>query len=142
VFRFEIPIRFADLDALAHVNNVRALEFLQEARVAMTRELGYAFEAGSLGQHIEGLGQYIVRIENDYVSPIQMQDGRVIVESGIERIGTSSYTIAHTASVPDGRVVLRARAVMVCVNATSGSSAPIPDGWRSAMKAHLVRDGD
>ena len=35
--RYACPIRWADLDLLGHVNNVRYVDYLQEARVDLMR---------------------------------------------------------------------------------------------------------
>jgi len=133
-----IAIRWADLDLMGHVNNVRAMEFLQEARIALIAELGYAITADTAAVTFDGVGQVIARHEVDYVAPILHSHGHIVVESALEQIGRSSYTISHVATLPDGTVAIRSRAVMVCVDPTTNRSAPIPDVWRAALSRHLV----
>ncbi len=134
----EIAVRWADLDLMGHVNNVRAMEFLQEARIALITELGYAITADSAGVTFEGVGQVIARHEVDYVAPILHSHGHVLVESWLDHIGRSSYTIVHVVTLPDGTVAIRSRATMVCIDPTTGRSAPIPELWRDSLAAHLI----
>lgn len=137
---FDIPVRFADLDTLRHVNNVRALEFIQEARVAMIHELGYSFASEHGGAEMAGVSQYIARIENDYLAPILLEHRTVTVTTWISRIGNSSYQMRHEATIPDGTVVLRAVSTMVCIDPATSRSTRIPDGLRALMERHLIAD--
>ncbi|MEI6374618.1 MAG: thioesterase family protein [Actinomycetes bacterium] len=134
----EIAIRWADLDLMGHVNNVRAMEFLQEARIALIAELGYAITADSAGVTFEGVGQVIARHEVDYAAPILHSHGHVVVESWLEHIGRSSYTIVHVVTLPDATIAIRSRATMVCTDPTTGRSTPIPELWRASLEAHLI----
>ncbi len=107
-FRTTVPIqvRFADTDALGHVNNAAYLQYLEIARVEwLKRCLG---ETGS-----DRYGVIVARIEIDYRSPVKMGE---TIAAGIRvtRLGGASfdmeYLIEETGS---GRLVAQAKSVLV-----------------------------
>lgn len=140
VARHEIPLRFADLDMLGHVNNVRAMELIQEARVSLMRDFGYELNVDVIGENFEGVAQVIARAEVDYLRPILLSHRVVTVETTVGRVGRSSYDLKHVVVVPDGTEVMRATSVMVCVSPQTGASAPIPDTWRAVLESELVKE--
>ncbi len=61
--RYHVQLRWSDMDALRHVNNVQFLRFLEDARVQMM------VEAGRRTLESE-LGVVVVRHEIDYRRPL------------------------------------------------------------------------
>ena len=49
----------------------------------------------------------MARIEIDYVSSLVLEDAEVLLSFAVERVGSSSLTLAETMQAPDGRVVAR-----------------------------------
>ncbi|WP_278256592.1 acyl-CoA thioesterase [Nocardioides convexus] len=64
--RYDCPLRWADLDLLGHVNNVRYVDYLREARGALLRA---CLEAAGVERH-EGDGYVVVRHEVSFVAPL------------------------------------------------------------------------
>ncbi len=65
---YECPVRWADLDALGHVNNVVYVDYLQEARVDMFR----SHRVELMGQElVEGL--VVARTQVRYVEPLMFR---------------------------------------------------------------------
>lgn len=48
-FERDIPVRWSDLDALGHVNNLAFLDYVQEARIDALEQLGVHLEGPSDG---------------------------------------------------------------------------------------------
>jgi acyl-CoA thioester hydrolase len=100
-------MRWSDMDAFGHVNNVEYLTYLEEARVDML--FTHAHRTGG-----EGLAEGVVvaRHEIDYKRPITFSPKPVRIETWVTRIGNSSFTLAHEISADD---VLCAKAASVIV---------------------------
>ena len=63
VFSAEIDMRWADLDAYGHVNNVAIFSYLEASRMKLWLEAGFDFLHGS----IQAL---VAKAECDYLKPI------------------------------------------------------------------------
>ena len=121
-----LPLRFRDVDAFGHVYHAEYLTLLDEARTRWFRAAVALDEPGA----------YVVaRIEIDYVSSLVLDDAEVVATFAVERVGTSSVTLAETLSAPDGRVAARVRSVTVRHDLSAGRSRPLTD----AEKARLAQ---
>ena len=122
--QIRLPLRFRDVDAFGHVYHAEYLTLLDEARTRWFRE------AVALDQP----GAYVVaRIEIDYVSSLVLDDTEVVATFAVERVGTSSVTLAETLSAPDGRVAARVRSVTVRHDLTAGRSRPLTDAEKDRL---------
>ena len=119
-----LPLRFRDVDAFGHVYHAEYLTLLDEARTRWFRE------AVALDQP----GAYVVaRIEIDYVTSLVLDDAEVVATFAVERVGTSSVTLAETLSAPDGRVAARVRSVTVRHDLAAGRSRPLTDAEKDRL---------
>ena len=123
-----LPLRFRDLDAFGHVYHAEYLTLLDEAR---TRWFGETVELDEPGAYV------VARIEIDYVSSLVLEDAEVLLSFAVERVGSSSLTLAETMQAPDGRVVARARTVTVRRDLAAGRSRPLSEEERSRTTALL-----
>lgn len=123
-----ITVRFADLDAQAHVNNAVYLTYLESAR------LGY-YEKAGIWRHESGMqtGMVVARIDIDYLAPIRF--GQAIqVGLRLERMGTKSFTLAFLIETVTGKTPLaRGSSVMVTYDSATKQSIPIPSDWREKI---------
>lgn len=116
-----VDLRFRDLDAFGHVYHAEYLTLLDQAR---TRWLGEV-----LG--IDPPEEYVVaRLEIDYVSSLVLADRALGAAISLERVGTTSLTLAETSYAPDGRVVARSCTVAVLRDVGSGRPPPLTDTER------------
>jgi acyl-CoA thioester hydrolase len=137
---YPCPLRWSDMDAYGHVNNVRFLTLLEEARVAL-------FFTAAAEQGVTTLeGDVVVaRHEIDYVAPLTFRPEPVPVQTWVERVGAASATIAY--SVNDGDTVYaRARTVVVAFDPAGGHTRRWTDverGWLEGFydEAAAVADG-
>ena len=102
--RYELHVRFSDVDVYRHVNNVKYFEYYQEARLAFL---------GSLGR-LDGVGSdfsvVVARIGVEYRKPILFRAEPYAVETWVKRVGTSSYTLG--SEIKDGDTVLSSAEVV------------------------------
>lgn len=99
-------VRYADLDPQHHVNNVRMLTYLEDARVSFLR-YGGAVE----GDEVFG-AMVVARQEADYVAPLLPRSEPVRVEVWVTEVRNASFTLAYEI-LDETRVYLRARTVLV-----------------------------
>lgn len=123
----EVPVRFADTDALGHVNNANYLSFLESSRIEYIKKV--------LGRvKTEDFGVIIARIEIDYKSPAFHYE-TLRVGCRVEEIGGSSikmdYRIEDKAT---GRLVAVAKSVMVAFDYALGRPVRVSDEWRQRME--------
>lgn len=126
VFVARVPLRWADIDSLGHVNNVIFLRLLEEARVQFMEGLR------PTGEH--GYGALAARHEIDYLRPLHYSTQPVEIRTWIERIGTASFTCAYVVVDPSGDVVCAAKSVIVAIEAASGRPAPLPGTMRARLR--------
>ncbi|BBA97488.1 hypothetical protein RVR_3261 [Actinacidiphila reveromycinica] len=104
---FRCPLRWGDMDAYGHVNNVLFLRYLEEARIDLMfrladREGGGTFSGGSV----------VARHEIDYLRPLVHRYEPVAIETWVESINAASMTVRY--EVKDEQAVY-ARAATVVV---------------------------
>lgn len=107
---YRCPLRWADMDALGHVNNVRYVDYLQEARVDLLRLHGRSALGGELAE-----GIVVVQHDITFHAPLVFRPEPVSIESWVTRIRAASFTLAYEVfdEADDGRrVYARASTVL------------------------------
>lgn len=128
--RLGVPVRFADLDPLGHVNNVAFGYFYEEGRAALNRA---AFPPELRRAH--DMRIVIADLHIAFLAEA-FYPGEIIVGTGVSRIGASSYTTA-SAIFQNGACLGTCDTVMV--NTVEGRSAPLPEAARTALSRFLLR---
>jgi acyl-CoA thioester hydrolase len=118
-----IKVRWADMDAYGHVNNAVFLNYLEEARDALSTSL---FDAA-------GYDFVLVRVAIDFRHEITQDDGAVVVTSWVTGYGRSSVRTAEEIRFTDGRLSAAAESVLVPRNDTADGSRPITDAERQRL---------
>ncbi|GHJ37554.1 thioesterase family protein [Streptomyces sp. TS71-3] len=111
---YRCSLRWSDMDAFGHVNNVVFLRYLEEARIdlmfRLAREDGSASFSG---------GSVVARHEIDYLRPLVHRHEPVIIESWVAGITAASVTIAYEIKDSEdngsvtGTVYARAKTLVV-----------------------------
>lgn len=113
VHRHPVEVRFADTDAMGHVNNAAYLTYIEAARVRW-----WADVTGEPIIRDPGRAESLILAEADvaFRAPIFFGD-EVVVETRTTRIGRSSLTVEHrlTATSPGERPRLAATCRSVIV---------------------------
>ncbi|CAN5572367.1 thioesterase family protein [soil metagenome] len=127
---YTCQVRWSDVDAYGHVNNVTYFEYYQEARIAFLYDLGaWAVEAGS-----EQL--VVARLTVDYRRPILFRAEPFAIDSWVTRIGTSSFDVR--SQIRDGHEVLSsAVAVLVGFDSRTARSRPVNADERAVLTSVL-----
>ncbi|MFJ6069443.1 acyl-CoA thioesterase [Streptomyces sp. NPDC093065] len=99
---YRCPLRWADMDAYGHVNNVVFLRYLEEARIDFLFRPEKDFKQGSV----------VARHEIDYKRQLVHRHRPVDIELWVTQIRAASFTLTY--EVKDGDVVyVRASTVIV-----------------------------
>ncbi|MGN6251146.1 MAG: acyl-CoA thioesterase [Marmoricola sp.] len=118
-------VRFSDLDVYRHVNNVKYVEYFQEARIQYVMDLHTRGE--EWGDHV------IARTDVEYLRPVQFRLEPYQVHQWISHLGGRSFAIA--SELRDGEEVLaRGRVVMVTFDRATQRSAPMPADQRARLE--------
>jgi acyl-CoA thioester hydrolase len=133
VHRASVVVRFADTDAMGHVNNATYLTYVELARIDWwTARTGEALERE------EGRDQGLILAEAEiaFRSPVFFGE-TVVIETRPGRLGRTSLGVEHrlTASRPGGpiRLVATCRSVLVRYDYTT--ERPVP--WRADLIARI-----
>ncbi|MDI1290846.1 MAG: acyl-CoA thioesterase [bacterium] len=112
-----IPVyrRFSDLDPLGHVNNVAYFDYLQEARIGMLRDIGLV--------QTDAFAQVVVKQELTHLKPLLLSTEPLIIETWIEGLRNSSYTVLYR--IFDEMGALAAEASTVCAVVDPVTTKPI-----------------
>jgi acyl-CoA thioester hydrolase len=126
--RFLLQVRTTDLDWLQHVNNTMYADYLQEARID-----ALSLWSGARLSHPE-LSMVVRSLEISYERSLHYRPEPIAIDTWTEKVGTTSYTLAHEIREPEGDLVYtRARSVMVQVDKATERPSPLdPD-----LRAHL-----
>jgi len=117
-YRFEMPVRWGDLDALNHVNNTVFFRYMEEARVR-------CFSIAGVGAPGSGRDFVLAHSACDFLRPI-LWPATVQIVMRLTRLGRSS--LEHEAEIhvlgdSEGPCA-RARNIVVGISTETGRSAP------------------
>jgi acyl-CoA thioester hydrolase len=108
---YRCPLRWSDMDAFGHVNNVVFLRYLEEARI----DFMFRLAPGDGSPSFSG-GSVVARHEIDYKRPLVHRHEPVIIESWVTKIAAASLTIAYEVKDDEGpaaQVYVRASTIIV-----------------------------
>jgi acyl-CoA thioester hydrolase len=133
--RVTIDVRFADTDAMGHVNNAIYLTYCEMARIRYWTDVtGEPVAAGHEGA--ESLILAEARIT--YRAPV-FHTEQVTVETRATHIGRSSFTLEHrlTACAPGvaPRLVATSSSVMVRYDYAADRATPLGDAFVDAIES-------
>ncbi|HET7030113.1 MAG TPA: thioesterase family protein [Candidatus Limnocylindrales bacterium] len=134
--RVTVRVRFADTDAMAHVNNATYLTYVEVARIDWwTAITGESLER----EHGRRDGLILAEAETAFRSPVVFGE-TVTIESRATRIGRTSLALEHrlTAAASDGdpaRLVATCRTILVRYDYVAEAPVPWPDAFVTAIEA-------
>jgi acyl-CoA thioester hydrolase len=144
--RVPIELRWSDIDAYAHVNNVAMLGLLEEARIGAFWVMGEGATADGRQPVLDfrpgsGTLSLIVHQQVEYLRAIPYQRRPLDVEMWIGRLGGSSLQFCYEVYSPIGQEprLLFSRAETTLVLADAGDSRPrrLTPSEREAWEPYL-----
>ncbi len=128
-----LTVRWTDLDAYGHVNNVRFFDFVAEARVQMSSEADQAGNRMSAAAQA-GYLWMVARQDVDYLAQLDHRLEPYQSRVAVAEIGRTSMTLVAEVTDPlAGTTHARARTVLVCGDRT-GRPIPVPDELRRGLE--------
>lgn len=118
--RTDIQVRFGDTDALGHVNNASFAAYAELARLDFLKRFG-----GSVRSLI------LASLHIDFRRQVTFTD-EVYVETMVEKIGTSSVTLAQTVFA-SGQRAADIRSAVVYFDYAGNKSRPLTEEMRAAV---------
>lgn len=131
MFAHRVTLRWSDYDPLHHVNNVKYLEFMQDARIAAIESMDIPRSS------LSSVGHLVARTEIDYLKPIGMSVLEITVQLRLTKIGGASYTLEYTFLDAEGVVYAKASTVMVTVDMQSETVIRVPEDLRERFTTWL-----
>jgi acyl-CoA thioester hydrolase len=123
-----IELRFRDLDAVGHVNNVVYLTYMETARIQWWIDV-------TGPRDFRNFGMILARTEIDYKAPASWGD-RLEVGVRCASMRRSSFVLEFRVAEPGGgRVFAEARKVLVHYDYEAARSVPLPADLREKLKA-------
>ncbi|WP_030148799.1 acyl-CoA thioesterase [Mycetocola saprophilus] len=146
-----LPLRWSDLDAYNHVNNVEFFRLLEEARVRVfwTRQPGESDLPADLAVISAEAGSGIMTLIGsqriEYLAPLSYRQKPIIIRLWIARLGGASMEVHYEVrdgAAEDATVFAIASTTMVLVDAASGRLMRVPaeqrDAWTPLLEDPVV----
>jgi len=93
-YRVDVPLRWSDMDAYGHVNNVQFLRLLEDARV-----IGFQAWFGQ-DRTLLNEGVVVARHEIEYLAPLDFRHAPISVDMWATKISGSSFNLAYEVCDP------------------------------------------
>jgi len=135
-FTFRCQVRWDDMDAFGHVNNVIFFAFMQEARTGM-------LFAGEAAEHIPDLikGVVVARHEIDYRRPLEWRPEPIEVDVWTTQVRSASFTLRYEMrdqlARPKPVVLAEALTVLVPFDLEAGRPRRISTAERHFLNRYL-----
>lgn len=123
-----MTLRWGEMDAMHHLNNVAYFRYFEQARISWIEALGVNVQ-GDLESFV--LATTTCRFLVPAVYPCD-----VVVELWAQRVGNSSFTLSQVMRRDGGDETVYAdgEAVLVWIDTATGKSKPLPDHIRRALQ--------
>lgn len=125
-----ITPRFAETDALGHINNTVLPVWFEQGRHCI-------FEALHPAMTVNDWPIILAKISVDFLAQIYFGEN-VIIRTGIEKVGNTSVIVKHEAWQRDS-LVARGDAVMVYFDYQSNKPTPIPLSVRDRLVPIMIK---
>lgn len=140
-----VPLRWADMDAYGHVNNVAMLRLLEEARIAAFWRHPEADEARLWPTAVLDAGPtasthtLVARSEIEYLLPLGYRRDGVTVEMWVGRLGGASIDVCYEVTgEEDGQrqVYAQAQTTLVLIDAATSRPRRATEAERSVWEPY------
>lgn len=133
-FAFEDRVRFGDLDAMGHLNNVAFLQFFESARIAYLRELLPAHDPTNPSD----FGLIFAECQIGYRAPGHY-DELIATRVRVASLARSSFRVEFEMRVGE-RLLAEGHGVLVGYDYTAGAARALPEPLCAALLGAGARD--
>lgn len=126
-FVVDIPLRWGDMDAMSHLNNVIYFRLMEEARIRWFQQLGFSTLP-------TGEAPILAHVSCDFVRAMTYP-GTALVRQIVTRVGRSSVEMSLSIEKEGelGVAYATGRSVIVWYDYGTGKSMPWPEAVREAI---------
>lgn len=133
--RLDIAVRWGEMDALGHVNNIIYYRYFEEIRIVYFDKIKLPFCSEG-----KGLGPILAASSCQFKQAVTYPD-TLTVAASVSKIGNSSMTIDYQIySNKLESIVSTGSSVIVLINYTTGEKVRISDEVREQIKFHEVTE--
>lgn|SRR3954464_14625775 len=122
--RTDVQVRFADSDALGHINNASFATYAEMARLEFLSTLGESVQR-----------MILANLVIDFRRQVLVTDA-VHVDSWVEKLGNTSMSIAHTIFAND-EPAAEIKSVVVYFDYASSKAVPLTKEMRDGLGVFL-----
>ena len=133
-YTVQVPLRWSDMDAYGHVNNVQFLRLLEDARVVGIRE----WFVGRPSMLDEGI--VVSRHAIEYRAPLTYRPAPVEVEMWVTKVHGAGFDLGYVVRDPAGegdRTYAIAETGLAYYDFAAATPRRLTADDREALKAHL-----
>ena len=127
----DVPLRWSDMDAYGHVNNVQFLRLLEDARV-----VGFQAWFGQ-DRNLLDEGVLVARHEIEYLAPLKFRLAPIRVDMWATKVTGASFDLAYEVRDPDEigtTLYARAETTLVAYNFEGLSPRRLRPDERAVLK--------
>ena len=153
--RVPVQLRWADMDAYGHVNNVQMLQLLEEARIEAFWSHPDPQDGGRPTAVLDagpgaGTTTLVARQEIEYLRPLAYRRTPVVIELWVGHLGGASVDVCYQvldmeadgagpagSTDAEARPYARACTTLVLVDTSTGSPRRISEAERAAWSPYL-----
>lgn len=128
-FHYPVHIRWADLDALNHVNNAVYLSYFEQARIDYFRE--------AVNWDWQVVGMILAKSTIEYFKPLLIRD-KAEVWLRVSRLGSKSFEMENIVvrnSEKGPEIITKCTSVLVTYDYRNEKSVLVPEHVREAVLA-------
>ena len=129
-------VRFGDLDAMRHLNNVVFLRYFETARIAYLRHLIPGHTPAD--PESSGFGLIFAECQINYRAPVHY-DEQVAIACSVADVRRSSFRVPFEMSV-DTRLAAEGYGVLVGFDYAGQSAMRLPDELRARLEEEAAGD--
>ena len=123
------PLRWSDMDAYGHVNNVQFLRLLEDARV-----VAFAAHGSDEGGSVVETGLLVARQQIEYVEPLVYRPAPVAIDLWVTDLQTASFDLGYEV-LDDDRVYARAETTLVLFDRVNDRPRRMTPAERARLEA-------
>jgi acyl-CoA thioester hydrolase len=123
------PLRWSDMDAYGHVNNVQFLRLLEDARV-----VAFAAAGSDEGGDVVETGLLVARQQIEYLHPLVYRTAPVAIDLWLTDLQTASFDLGYEV-LDDDRVYARAETTLVLFDRVNDRPRRMTPSERNRLEA-------